>query len=79
VPFHATRHTAATLMLAAGVSPRVARERLGHATVSITLDRYSHVTDAAHREAAVSVAGLLRVASRDRVSNGVSEPPRRDV
>lgn len=59
VPFHTARHTAATLMLAAGVSPRVARERLGHATVSITLDRYSHVTDAAHREAAHGVRRLL--------------------
>jgi integrase len=76
--FHATRHTAATLMLAAGVNPPVARERLGHATVSITLDRYSHVTHAAHRQAALSVEGLLRAASTDRVSTRVSEPPERD-
>lgn len=38
---------------------RLIRERLGHATVSITLDRYSHVTDVAHRQAALAVDGLL--------------------
>jgi integrase len=62
-------------MLAAGVSPRVARERLGHATVTTTLDRYSHVTDAAHRQAAVSVASLVRAASRGRESDPPEHGP----
>jgi integrase len=39
--FHDLRHTAATLMLQAGVHPKVVSERLGHATVGITLDTYS--------------------------------------
>jgi integrase len=55
VPFHATRHTAATLMLGAGVSPRVASERLGHATVAMTLDRYSHISESLRRGAAEAV------------------------
>jgi integrase len=59
VPFHATRHTAATLMLGAGVSPRVASERLGHATVTMTLDRYSHVSDSLRRGAAEAVRTFL--------------------
>lgn len=59
VPFHATRHTAATLMLGAGVSPRVASERLGHATVAMTLDRYSHVSEGLRRGAAEAVQSLL--------------------
>ena len=76
MPFHATRHTAATLMLGAGVSPRVASERLGHATVAMTLDRYSHVSDSLRRDAALAVQSLLEGASEtDRVSNRVSNPP----
>ena len=41
---HDLRHTHASLMLRQGVHPKVVSERLGHATVSITLDTYSHVT-----------------------------------
>jgi integrase len=37
------RHTAATLLLAAGEHPKVVSERLGHATITLTLDTYSHV------------------------------------
>ena len=44
VTFHALRHTAATLLLAEGEHPKVVQELLGHAQVSITLDRYSHMT-----------------------------------
>jgi hypothetical protein len=40
---HDLRHTHATLMLKAGVHPKVVSERLGHANISITLDIYSHV------------------------------------
>jgi integrase len=60
VPFHATRHTAASLMVEAGVSPRVAQERLGHATVAITLDRYSHPGDALRRAAATAIDSVLQ-------------------
>jgi integrase len=59
MPFHATRHSAATLMLAAGVSPRVAAERLGHRTAALTLDRYSHVTEGLRHDAARAIDGLL--------------------
>ena len=38
------RHTAATWLIAQGVSPKVVQQRLGHAHVSITLGIYSHVT-----------------------------------
>ena len=43
VRLHDTRHTHASLMLRQGVHPKVVSERLGHATISITLDTYSHV------------------------------------
>ncbi len=43
IRIHDLRHTHATLMLKAGVNPKVVSERLGHANISITLDIYSHV------------------------------------
>jgi integrase len=43
VRLHDLRHTHATLMLRQGVHPKVVSERLGHSSVSITLDTYSHV------------------------------------
>ena len=44
IRFHDARHTHATLMLKQGVHPKVVQERLGHATIAVTLDSYSHVT-----------------------------------
>jgi integrase len=41
--FHDLRHTCATLLLVEGVHPKFVQELLGHATISITLDTYSHV------------------------------------
>jgi integrase len=43
VRFHDLRHAHATLMLLQGVHPKVVSERLGHASIGITLDTYSHV------------------------------------
>ncbi len=57
--FHDLRHTAATLMLRAGVHPKIVSERLGHATVAITLDTYSHVMPDMQRDAAAVVDVLL--------------------
>jgi integrase len=54
------RHTAATLSLAAGVSPKVVSEQLGHASVAFTLDVYSHVLPHMQEAAAAKVEALLR-------------------
>ena len=54
-----TAHTAATLALAAGVHPKVVQERLGHSSINITLDTYSHVVKGLQHEAAEKVAALL--------------------
>ena len=59
IRFHDLRHSYATLALKAGVHPKVVSERLGHATVGITLDLYSHVTPAIARDAADAVAARL--------------------
>ena len=53
--FHDLRHTHATHLLLAGVHPRVAQERLGHSTVALTLDLYSHVTGAMQEDAAAKI------------------------
>jgi integrase len=59
IRLHDTRHTFATLALAAGVNPKVVSERLGHASVSITLDLYSHTVPSLQTEAAAKVADLI--------------------
>jgi integrase len=43
IRFHDLRHTCATLLLSKDVHPKVVAEVLGHASVTITLDTYSHV------------------------------------
>jgi integrase len=43
IRFHDLRHTCATLLLGRNVNPKVVSEMLGHATIAITLDTYSHV------------------------------------
>jgi integrase len=45
------RHTCATMLLLAGVNPKIVSERLGHASISITLDIYSHVLPNMQQEA----------------------------
>lgn len=52
IPFHGLRHTHATLLMAAGVHPKVVSERLGHADISLTLSTYSHVLPQMQQEAA---------------------------
>ena len=56
---HGLRHTWATVALSSGVHPRVVQERLGHSTIAVTLQTYSHVTPRVHDGAARSVAGKL--------------------
>ncbi len=51
VPFHGLRHSAATAMLAAGVSLKTVSDHLGHSTIVVTADRYAGVTPTLRREA----------------------------
>jgi integrase len=62
VRFHDLRHSHATQLLASGVHPKIASERLGHASVGITLDLYSHVTDTMQSEAALKLDSAMQVA-----------------
>jgi integrase len=65
--FHHLRHTAASLMLLQGASPKLVQEVLGHADVTLTLRTYSHVLPGVSRQAADSMDALLAPpASRGR-------------
>lgn len=59
IRLHDLRHTHATLALQAGIHPKVVQERLGHASISITLDIYSHATQPMQQDAASQVAALV--------------------
>jgi integrase len=52
VRFHDLRHSHATQLLADGVHPKIAQERLGHSTITTTMDLYSHVTETMQSDAA---------------------------
>jgi integrase len=68
IRLHDLRHTSATLALVAGVHPKIVQERLGHATISMTMDTYSHVLAGMQHEAAAQVEALL--VARDGVMRG---------
>jgi integrase len=59
VRFHDLRHSQATQLLATGIHPKIAQERLGHSSISVTLDLYSHVVESMQDEAASRVDAAL--------------------
>jgi integrase len=59
IRLHDLRHTQATLLLQANVHPKVVQERLGHSSVMVTLDRYSHVSPNMQDEAAAKMGAIL--------------------
>lgn len=67
IKFHGLRHTNATVSLAAGEHPKIVQERLGHSSISMTLDTYSHVTETMQREAAARFDALLERAAQQDV------------
>jgi integrase len=67
VRLHDLRHSHATHLLACGIHPKVAQERLGHASVAITLDLYSHVLPGMQAEAADRVDLAVREAINRRL------------
>ncbi len=60
IRIHDLRHTAATHLLNRGVHPKVVQELLGHSTISLTLDTYSHVAPALHAEVATHMQAMFR-------------------
>lgn len=70
------RHTAATLLLLAGIHPKVVSEMLGHSSVTITLTIYSHVLPMIQRDAASAMDRLLGEEGQ-RKGKGKGEQPQR--
>lgn len=69
IRFHDLRHSAATLMLKQGVHPKIVQARLGHSTISITLDTYSHVIPEMQNEVAQIMDELLSPVAVKLLSN----------
>jgi integrase len=59
IRFHDLRHTCATLLLSKGVHPKFVQELLGHATIAITLDTYSHVMPGMGNQTAMAMEDVL--------------------
>ncbi len=59
ITFHGLRHTHATLLLTDGIHPKIVQERLGHGSVQITLDTYSHIIPGIQEVAALSIGKSL--------------------
>ena len=61
IPFHNLRHSCATLLLSRNVNPKIVQEMLGHATISITLDTYSHVLPNMQAGAVEAMEDVLKI------------------
>ncbi len=64
VRFHDLRHTCATLLLTKGIHPKIVQEMLGHSTIAITLDTYSHVLPNLQGEAVRAMDSFFETTSR---------------
>lgn len=57
--FHGLRHTHATLLLKQGVNPKIVQERLGHSSIKVTMDTYSHVLPDMQQQAVNALSKIL--------------------
>jgi len=70
VTVHILRHTAATLLLESGENPKIVQELLGHSSISVTMDVYSHVIPGLKQQA---VSKLTELINSDGVKSCVKE------
>ncbi len=71
IRLHDARHTHASIMLKQGIHPRIVQERLGHSTIAITLDTYSHVTPGLQDAAAKRFDDVLNIKHNNNVAENV--------
>jgi integrase len=64
IRFHDARHTLASLMLKAGTHPKIVQERLGHSSIGMTLDTYSHVAPGLQEAAAQRFDAIIKPKGR---------------
>ena len=79
IRLHDLRHTHATLMLKAGVHPKVVSERLGHANIGITLDTYSHVLPGIQEAAAERFDRIFEEVNNENLKESVSKMLAKDA
>lgn len=60
IRFHDLRHTYATLMLKSGIPSKIVSERLGHSSVQITLDTYSHILTSMQQPASIALDKYIK-------------------
>lgn len=73
IRFHDARHTHASLLLKQNVHPKIVQERLGHASVQITLDLYSHVAPGLQQAAANRFDDIVFPENQDGSENETKE------
>ncbi|MFC1861257.1 tyrosine-type recombinase/integrase [Chloroflexota bacterium] len=73
IRMHDLRHTHATLMLMAGIHPKIVSERLGHTSISVTLDIYSHVLQGLQEAAAEKFDRIFEVDVSENSEPNVSK------
>ena len=69
VKLHGLRHSHASHMLASNVHPKIVQERLGHSSIAVTMDIYSHLMPNMQGEAAATVDGVMRAAINKRADD----------
>ena len=69
VTLHGLRHSHASHMLASNIHPKIVQERLGHSSIAITMDIYSHLMPNMQGEAAAAVDGVMRAAINKRADD----------
>ena len=69
IRLHDLRHTHATQLLQQGINPKIVGERLGHASITMTLDTYSHVLPGIQEDAVLKFDACLRVAMQKQNSD----------
>ena len=71
IRLHDARHTHASIMLKQGIHPKIVQERLGHSSIQITLDTYSHVAPGLQETAAKRFDDAVKVRHNNVVSEKV--------
>lgn len=77
--FHDLRHSAATLLLMQGAHPRVVMDLLGHSSIALTMNTYSHVIPAMQREAANQMDAIFNPVASSVASNQAKPAKREKV
>jgi integrase len=68
IRFHDLRHTHATQLLKQRIHPKIAQERLGHSTITTTLDMYSHAVETMQEDAVSKLDAVYRAAMKVKPS-----------